>query len=217
MNETATIAIDHPDAPERAARVVAAGGVIAFATDTVYGLGVDLWQPTAIARLFALKGRPDEKALPVLMATAEEWTRVAADASPAAQALMAAFWPGALTIVLPRRAGVPDAVGPQTTTVGLRVPAHDALRRVLARTGPLATSSANRSGLPPALDAAMLGEQLGAGPALLLDGGRLSTSTPSTVVDLSGPEPAILRQGAISAMAIAGVVGAGRPAPRSTH
>ena len=110
MNETMTIAIDHPDAPMLAARVIAAGGVIAFATDTVYGLGVDLWQAAAIARLFALKGRPDEKALPVLMATAADWTRVAGDAPPAARALMAAFWPGALTIVLPRRADVPDAV-----------------------------------------------------------------------------------------------------------
>src|ERR671938_1254507 len=171
MAEPEIIPIDDPAAPAAAARAIAAGGVIAFPTDTVYGVGVDLWQPTAVARLYALKGRPQEKALPVLLADAAEWTRVACDAPEAALRLMRAFWPGALTIVLPRRPDVPDALAPLAATSALRVPAHEPLRRVLARTGPLATSSANRSGEPPASDAATVRAALGAGLALLLDGG----------------------------------------------
>src|ERR687887_1039043 len=98
MAEPQIILIDDPAAPVAAALAVAAGGVIAFPTDTVYGVGVDLWQPAAVARLYALKGRPQEKALPVLLADAAAWTRVACDAPPAALQLMRAFWPGALTI-----------------------------------------------------------------------------------------------------------------------
>src|SRR5579864_7130181 len=110
------IPIDHPDAPEAAARAIVAGGVIAFPTDTVYGIGAGLWLPDAIGRLYALKGRPDEKALPVLMADESAWPLVARDLPDTAKPLMRAFWPGALTIVLPRRHDVPDAVGPLAPT-----------------------------------------------------------------------------------------------------
>src|SRR5436190_4471573 len=197
MAEPEIIPIGVPAAPATAARAIAAGGVIAFPTDTVYGVGVELWQPTAVARLYALKGRAQEKALPVLLADTAEWTRVACDAPEAALRLMRAFWPGALTIVLPRRPDVPGAPAPLPATSALRVPAHEPLRRVLARTGPLATSSANRSGQPPASDAAAVCAALGAGLALLLDGGTLPHSAPSTVVDASGHQPTILRHGAI--------------------
>ena len=206
MAEPKIIPIDDPAAPAAAARAIAAGGVIAFPTDTVYGVGVDLWQPDAVARLYALKGRPQEKALPVLLADAAEWTRVACDAPEAALQLMRAFWPGALTVVLSRRPDVPGAVAPLAPTSALRVPAHEPLRRVLARTGPLATSSANRSGEPPASDAATVRAALGAGLALLLDGGALPPSAPSTVVDASGRQPTILRHGAIPDDAIWRVV-----------
>src|SRR5437588_1767885 len=154
MAEPQILPVGDPAAPATAARAIAAGSVIAFPTATVYGVGVDLRQPAAVARLYALKGRPQEKALPVLLADAAEWTRVACDVPEAAVRLMRAFWPGALTIVLPRRSDVPDAVAPLAPTVALRVPAHEPLRRVLARTGPLATSSANRTGAPPASDTA---------------------------------------------------------------
>jgi len=212
MDGVTTIAIDDADAPELAARAVAAGGVIAFPTDTVYGLGASLWRPDAIARLYALKGRPDEKALPVLLADTARWADVASDASAAALRLMDSFWPGALTIVLPRRPEVPDAVGPLTSTIALRVPAHAALRRVLARTGPLASSSANRSGQPPLMTAEQTRIELGQGLALALDGGALPARPPSTVVDATGtgPEPVILRQGAITAGEIARVLASPR-------
>src|SRR5437588_9818299 len=139
MAEPQILPVGDPAAPATAARAIAAGSVIAFPTDTVYGVGVDLWQPDAVARLYALKGRPAEKALPVLLADAAEWTRVACDAPEAAQQLMRAFWPGALTIVLPRRPDVPDAVAPLVPTSPLRVPAHEPLRRVPGCPGPLAT------------------------------------------------------------------------------
>ncbi len=197
-----TLAIDDAGAPAATARAAAAGGVIAFPTDTVYGLGCGLWRDTAIARLYALKERPDEKALPVLLAEAADWNRVASAASEEARRLMRAFWPGALTIVLPRRPDVPDAVGPLTATVALRVPAHADLRRILARTGPLASSSANRSGGPALPDAAAIRGALGHGLALLLDGGTLPPRPPSTVVDATGPAPIILRHGAVPADAI---------------
>ncbi len=203
MNEPLTITIDNPRAPEAAARAIAAGSVIAFPTDTVYGLGAGLWQPDAIGKLYALKGRPDEKALPVLLAAKEQWAEAATEASEAALRLMRRFWPGALTIVLPRRPDVPDAVGPLTRTIALRVPGHEGLRRVLTRTGPLASSSANRSGHPPATSAKSALDELGYGLALVLDGGALPPRPVSTVVDVTGPEPVIVRQGAITADAIA--------------
>lgn len=195
--------VDDPQAPEAAARAVAAGGVLAFPTDTVYGLGADLWQPEAIARLYTVKGRPDEKALPVLLAAEEQWPLVASAAPEAARRLMRAFWPGALTIVLPRRDDVPEAVGPRTRTIAVRVPAHAALCRVLARSGPLASSSANLSGQAPAMSAREALDTLGHGLALVLDGGRLPAGEASTVVDTTGGQPVILRHGALSAEAIA--------------
>ncbi len=203
MDALQTVAIDASGALEEAVRALTAGGVIVFPTDTVYGLGAGLWQPEAIARLYAVKGRPDEKALPVLLADEEQWREVATGASRAARRLMRAFWPGALTLVLPRRPEVPDAVGPLTHTIALRVPDHAALRRVLARAGPLASSSANRTGRPPATSAAGARDELGRCIALVLDGGTLSVRPPSTLVDLTGGEPLILRHGAVSADAIA--------------
>lgn len=198
MTEPTIIPIDDPAAPEAAARAISQGGVIAFPTDTVYGVGANLWQPRAIARLYELKGRPEEKALPVLMGHQDQWAQVACALPPAALHLMRVFWPGALTIVVPRRPDVPDAVGPLAPTIALRVPAHEGLRRVLMRTGPLATSSANRSGEPPLSAAAAVQAALGAGLALLLDGGALPASAPSTVVDVTGSAAVMLRHGAIS-------------------
>jgi L-threonylcarbamoyladenylate synthase len=203
MDELQAIAIDDQRAPDLAVRAIASGSVIAFPTDTVYGLGAGLWRPDAITKLYTLKGRPDEKALPVLLAAEEQWTEAATEASEAALRLMRRFWPGALTIVLPRRLDVPDAVGPLTRTIALRVPGHEGLRRILARTGPLASSSANRSGQPPTTSATQTLDELGHGLALTLDGGALPPRPPSTVVDVTGPEPIIVRQGAITADAIA--------------
>ena len=189
-----------------AARAILDGGVIAFPTDTVYGLGASVWQPAAIAGLYAVKGRPDGKALPVLLADPDDWRLVAAALPETARLLMAAFWPGGLTMVLPRRPEVPDIVGPLAPTVAMRVPAHGALRRVLARTGPLASSSANRSGQPPLESALAVSDALGAGLALVLDGGAVLPGLPSTVVDLTAAHPVILRHGVVPADEIARVL-----------
>src|ERR671939_369688 len=142
MAEPEIIPIGDPAAPAAAARAIAAGGVIAFPTDTVYGVGVDLWQPTAVVRLYALKGRPQEKALPVLLADAAEWTRVACDAPEAALRLMRAFWPGALTIVLPRRPDVPDTLAPPTARASRRPPTPQACARRWARASPCCLTAA---------------------------------------------------------------------------
>jgi len=198
MTDVLTVSIDDSDVPEEAARAISAGGVIAFPTDTVYGLGVDLWQPSAIAALYGVKGRPDDKALPVLLADPNEWRDVALAFPATAQRLAAAFWPGGLTLVLRRRPEVPRAVAPLTPTVAVRVPDYTALRRVLARTGPLASSSANLSGQPTATSAAEVRAALGHGLALVLDGGARTVQRPSTIVDVTGAEPVILRHGAIS-------------------
>ena len=206
MTDVLTISIDDADAAETAARAIAAGGVIAFPTDTVYGLGVDLWQPSAIAGLYRVKGRPDDKALPVLMADPDDWRDVALAFPATAQRLAAAFWPGGLTLVLRRRPEVPDAVAPLAPTIALRVPDHTALQRVLARTGPLASSSANLSGQPTATSATAVRAMLGHGLALVLDGGTQTVQQPSTIVDVTGAVPVILRHGAISDADIARVL-----------
>ncbi len=201
-----TLSIDDADAAETAAGAIATGGVIAFPTDTVYGLGVDLWQPSAIAALYRVKGRPDDKALPVLMADSDGWRDVALAFPATAQRLAAAFWPGGLTLVLRRRPEVPDAVAPLAPTIALRVPDHTALRRVLARTGPLASSSANLSGQPTATSATEVRATLGHGLTLVLDGGIRTVQRPSTIVDVTAAVPVILRHGAISDEDIARVL-----------
>lgn len=166
-----------------AAEIVRAGGVVAFPTDTVYGLGAT---DAGMARIYELKGRDPAKPL-VLMAAAVEPLLERADVTPAALRLMSRFWPGPLTIVL--RSG--------DVTVGMRVPDHALARSLLASTGPLWTTSANRSGEPDALTAAAAATAL-PGLDAVLDGGRAPGGRPSTVVDLSGPRPVLLREGAIA-------------------
>ena len=211
MQPPRVLPIDDPDAPEEAFRTLAAGGIIAFPTDTVYGVGADLRSRVAIDKIFAIKGRHHDKALPVLMAEAADWRLVARDAGDDALRLMNDFWPGALTLVIWRRNDIPDFIGLATGTVAVRVPAHEALRRILARTGPIATTSANRSGGLAASNPSDVLAQLGNGLDLLLDGGALPPSAPSTVVDASATDPVILRRGAIDEDAIANALG-DRPA-----
>jgi tRNA threonylcarbamoyl adenosine modification protein (Sua5/YciO/YrdC/YwlC family) len=141
------------------------------------------------------------------MPDSADWKLVARDAGDMALRLMMEFWPGALTLVLWRRDDIPDFIGPATRKIALRVPAHDALRRILARTGPIATTSANLSGEPAASNPSDVLEQFGDGLDLLLDGGALPLSAPSTVVDASAADPVILRPGAIDEDAIATALG----------
>ncbi|MDQ3569847.1 MAG: L-threonylcarbamoyladenylate synthase [Actinomycetota bacterium] len=182
-------------AVDAAARALAAGQVVALPTDTVYGLAVDPFRRGATDRLFALKGRPREVHLPVLVASEEQALELTT-VSEVARRLMARFWPGALTLVLPRRSGVVADLGGDQTTVGVRCPAHPVPTAVCRLTGPLATTSANRHREPPLATATDVVAAFGEGVSLVLDGGTCS-GLPSTVVDCTGHKPELLRPGRV--------------------
>jgi len=199
---TAVLPADDPAALRQAATALAEGAVVAVPTDTVYGLAVDPAQPEAIARLFALKGRPDDVPLPVLVAGPEQVALVAGDLEPAAAALAARFWPGPLTLVVPRRRGFrADLGGPPAArqTVGVRRPDHPVVVALCELLGPLAVTSANLHGAPPATSAAEVATVFAGSdqPAVVLDGGRCD-GTPSTVVECRGPASRCLREGALA-------------------
>jgi L-threonylcarbamoyladenylate synthase len=199
------------------------GGVVAIPTDTVYGIGVALDTPGGIERLFAAKRRPPDKAIALLVADLEQAEQIGAF-TPAARALASAFWPGGLTLVVPRLTDRPlppaltggDLAPGAIPTVGLRVPDHDAPRALARALGPLPTTSANRSGEPEARDADEIERLLGGAIDLILDGGPARGGPASTVVDVTGAEPRLLRVGAIPAgdiercLASAGLPSVGR-------
>lgn len=182
-----------------AAEVLRRGGIVALPTDTVYGIAAALGaSDDVIERLFAAKGRPADRAIALLCADAAQAAAVGRF-DPLAAALADAFWPGGLTIVVPRRAdlALPEELAGGRSTIGLRVPDHPAPRALAAAAGPLAVTSANRSGEPEARDAGEIEAILGEAIDLILDGGPARGGPASTVVDCSGPEPRILRVGAV--------------------
>ena len=176
-----------------------AGGIVAIPTDTVYGLACDPRYPGATDALFALKNRPSTLELPVLVADVGQADALAGpDGLPAlARRLAGAFWPGSLTIVVPRREGVDWDLGGDGRTIGLRCPAHPFVRRLCERVGPLATTSANRHGQPPITTAVALAREFGDAVAAVVDGG-VCDALPSTVVAVSGAELRCLRVGAVA-------------------
>jgi L-threonylcarbamoyladenylate synthase len=193
---------------ELAARLVREGKLVVFPTDTVYGIGCDALNPAAIGAIYAAKGRSSLKAIPLLLAGGDNLEAVARDFSPQAAALAHAHWPGALTLVVMRRPGLPAELG-GGDTIAVRVPAHDELRAFIERCGGfIAATSANLSSRPDALDALSAADYLGDSAALVIDGGTVAGGVPSTVVDCTVTPPRILRDGAISATAIAEVIDA---------
>jgi L-threonylcarbamoyladenylate synthase len=191
-----------PDAVRQAAAALRAGEVVAIPTDTVYGLAASLEHPPAIDRLYALKERPSAKAIPVLISDLDSLDLVAATMPPLARSLAARFWPGALTLVIPALPELPLAITSAdergTRTVAVRMPDHEAARRVIALAGgALAVTSANRSGDDPALDAAAVARLGPAAPTLILDGGAAPGGVASTIVLATGATPIVLREGAI--------------------
>ena len=187
-----------PEDISRAVEVLRGGGIIAFPTDTVYGIGAHGMLPQAVEKLYAAKERPRDKAIPLLLPGLEALPALVATVPEAARALAARFWPGALTIVLRRSPNVPDAVTAGGETVAVRVPDHAltlALLRALA--APLAATSANLSGEPAPDTAEGVLAQLEGRIDLILDGGRCPGSVASTVVDLTVDPPAVLRAGEI--------------------
>lgn len=175
------------------------GGVIAIPTDTVYGLAASLHRRDALRRIYAIKGRSGDKALPILVAGPADVARFSPDISDAVRVLADAFWPGALTIVVPANEDVPTEVTRGGDTVGLRMPDHPlALAVIRAAGGALAVTSANRSGGPEARTAEEVRERLGDRVAFVVDGGRSGDGPASTVVDATAAKFKVLRRGAIS-------------------
>ena len=192
-----TIRLAPEDLPQAIA-ILKAGGVVAFPTDTVYALAASLSHPAALARIIALKGRPTDKPLPVLLAAAADLAQVAQAIDERIVLLLDRFWPGPLTIVVPARVGMPAAVLGPGQTIGARVPDHALARELIERAGgAIAATSANRSGEPPAVTAADVASQVG-GIDLLLDGGRAPGGVASTVIAVAPDRQLIvLREGAI--------------------
>jgi len=173
------------------------GRVVGIPTDTVYGLAVDPFRPGSTQCLFSAKDRPHGVALPVLVADLDQAETLTGAMRSGARSLATRWWPGGLTLVVPRPAGLAVDLGGDGTTVGLRCPAHPVPVALCRAVGPLATTSANRHGQPPATTAPGLARALGDSVRLILDGGRCAGS-PSTVVDCTGPDITCLREGAIA-------------------
>ncbi len=184
------------------------GEPIGLPTETVYGLAADAHDPAALRRIYELKGRPSDHPLIVHVADAVTASRWAGDWPDAAEALAEAFWPGPLTLILPRAANVPDEVTGGQDTVGLRVPAHPVAQALLrAFEGGVAAPSANRFGRLSPTTAAHVREEFGDAVPIVLDGGECEIGLESTIVDLSTDTPRILRPGKISRPEIEAVIG----------
>jgi len=188
--------INDPVSLVRAHEIIQEGGVIAFPTDTVYGIGVSSFNEKAIEKIYQVKGRSKLKAIPILISDAEQLDQITSNVSPTTSQIVDEFWPGALTLILPIHPELPGNLS-SGKTIGVRVPDHDLVRDLLRMTGPLAATSANLSGKPSALTAKEVQMQLGEGIDLILDGGKVPGGMASTVLDCSGDEPRILREGPV--------------------
>ena len=183
---------------QQAVAVLRRGGVVAFPTDTVYGLGAHSGMETAIEKLFQIKERERLKAIPLLIARAEDLAAVAAQVPEIAWRLAERFWPGPVTLVVPKAATVLDVLTGGAPAVAVRVPAHEVALQLIAALGaPLATTSANLSGKPEAVTAEEVREGLRGRMRLILDGGRCPGGVASTVVNVTVDPPTIGRRGAL--------------------
>lgn len=199
--QTRLIDTGNSDAIAAALEVLSQGGLVAFPTDTVYGLAADIHNTEGIERLYEAKSRSASKAIAVLLAEVEQLSLLTPGLTRTAQQLASQFWPGALTLVVPKREDLPANLSP-LPTVGVRMPDHPFARALMRVTGPLATSSANISGETNTLTSQQVLEQLDGRIELILDGGPVPGGVPSTVVDCTQEPPKILRQGALEAKAI---------------
>ena len=190
-----------------AANATRRGELVVLPTDTVYGVGADAFSPNAVRRLLDAKGRGRDVPVPVLVGSWRTVNGLVDDLPQGAKDLIAAFWPGALTLVLRQGAGLTWDLGDTRGTVAVRMPLHPVAIELLTETGPLAVSSANQHGGPPPVTVAEAEAQLGSAVAVYLDGGPTTDRTPSSIVDLTGERPRLLRAGAIGRRRIAEVVG----------
>ncbi|MFD1540350.1 L-threonylcarbamoyladenylate synthase [Nonomuraea guangzhouensis] len=190
-----------------AASAVRRGELVVLPTDTVYGIGADAFTPAAITALLEAKGRGRDMPPPVLVGTVRAANALVDDLGPYGQDLIDAFWPGPLTLVCKANRALSWDLGDTKGTVALRMPLHPVALDLLKETGPMAVSSANRSGAPAAVTAAEAEEQLGDSVAVYLDGGKTTDNTPSTILDLTTAVPRMLRRGAIPVEKLRGIIG----------
>jgi L-threonylcarbamoyladenylate synthase len=196
--KTRIILASDPQAIDLALQTLESGGLLAFPTDTVYGLAARVSDPTGIDRLYAVKGRDSAKAIPVLLSSPDDLPQVTAEMSITARRLAQRFWPGPLTLVVPRHPDLPENLS-NLPTIGVRMPDHPVALALMRRSGPLAVTSANRSGGENTCTAQEVQAQLDGRIELILDGGQTPGGMPSTVVDCTSQQLVILRQGPITA------------------
>ena len=195
--QTLLLPITDSNSLAHALDVLSGGGLVAFPTDTVYGLGAMAFDANAVSKIYMAKGRGQEKAIPILISDVDQIHRVSSGVTEYAVKLGKKFWPGPLTIVVPRHPTIPDVVSP-LKTVGVRIPNLNVTRELLRLTGPLAVTSANLSGQTSPSTAKGVNAQLNGRIPLILDGGVTPGGIPSTVVDCTGEEPVVVREGPIS-------------------
>lgn len=189
-----------------ASAAVGAGRLVVLPTDTVYGLGADAFTPSAVAALLQAKGRGRDMPVPVLIGTMRTLDGIAARLSDAARELVDAFWPGGLTLVCHQQPSLRWDLGDSAQTVAVRMPLHPVALDLLKSTGPMAVSSANRTGMPAATSVEAARSQLGNDVEVYLDSGPTADTVASTIVDVTGSRPRILRVGAVSVEDIRSVI-----------
>jgi L-threonylcarbamoyladenylate synthase len=198
---------DREDGLAAAASAVRAGRLVVLPTDTVYGIGADAFSSSAVRSLLAAKNRGPDMPVGVLVGSWSTIDGLVLSVPRSARQLVEAFWPGDVSIVLPHAPSLSWDLGQSGGTVMLRMPLHPVAIELLREVGPMAVSSANVSGQPPASTAEQARDQLGESVQVYLDGGPSGDPVPSTIVDLSGDEPIVLREGAVSVAAISEALG----------
>jgi tRNA threonylcarbamoyl adenosine modification protein (Sua5/YciO/YrdC/YwlC family) len=192
------VTTDTADGVARALRALRRGELVVIPTDTVYGIAADAFSPHAVADLLAAKGRERDMPVPVLVGSWRGLDGLAEHVTPVMRRLVEAFWPGPLTLIVRAAPSLSWDLGQTRGTVAVRMPLHPVTLEILTEMGPLAVSSANRTGMPPATDAAMAQEQLGDSVRFYLDAGSSGDPVASTILDLTGDVPQVRRAGALS-------------------
>jgi L-threonylcarbamoyladenylate synthase len=195
--DTVILSTAEHDVLPHALETLKRGGLVAFPTDTVYGVGALAFDARAVESIYTAKDRPVEKAIPILIGGPEDLDKVSMGIPPIAAKLAARFWPGPLTLVLPKHPDLPSVIS-ASPTVGVRVPDHPVARALLRAAGPMAVTSANISGQESPRTAREVSRQLNGRIPLILDGGETPGGVPSTVVNCLGTEPVILREGPVT-------------------
>jgi len=203
---TTILPTGNPDSISTALGLFRNGDIVAFPTDTVYGIGTDPFQASGIIKLFEAKGRDSNKAIAVLIGSLEQAPLITDHLTEMAIKLCEVFWPGGLTVIVPKKGNLPELIS-NTDRIGIRIPNHPFTLELLKAFGPLATTSANLSGKDSPVNAKEVYSQLNSRVPLILDGGTCPGGISSTVVDCSGEEPVILREGPIHKEEIFKVLG----------